>query len=93
MDIFSNFFYTFFCLEAEFTVVLVVLRISLGFFDLVDDFKRVPLFCLLILSSTDWNKSLLFSFSQIYDLNIIIPKIKIKIIIIINLKKINKRNQ
>src|SRR6266542_3891453 len=74
--------------ETEFIVVLVVLRILLGFFDLADDFEVVSLFCLLILSSISQNRSLLFLFDQIYDLNIAVPKIKIKITVIINLKKI-----
>ena len=90
---FLIFFILLFCSEAKFTVVLVVLRILLGFLDLADDFKGALLFCLLILSFTGQNGSLLFSFDQVYDLNIAVPKIKIKITIIINLKKINKRNQ
>ena len=87
---FLTLFVLLFCSETEFSVVLVVLRILLGFLGLADDFEEAPLFCLWLLSSTGRNGSLLFSFGQVYDLNIAMPKIKIKITVIIIFKEINK---
>jgi hypothetical protein len=43
---FLTLFVLLFCSETEFSVVLVVLRILLGFLGLADDFEEAPLFCL-----------------------------------------------